>query len=195
MSNVFKSLDALFISKVRIKALKYFVLNPEVPIHLRGAVREFDEEINAVRRELSRLEEIGFLTSEPRGNKKYFALNSRHIFLDELTSIIHKSFGLGGAIVKNASKIGEVKFAVLTENYIRNLAQANKVDLIVVGEVNLDSLAAIVAEVEKNLNREVHYAVLKAAEFLLRKKRRDVFIMDFLMSNKTFLIGHSEDMN
>ena len=46
-----------------------------MPIHLRGAVREFNEEINAVRRELNRLEEAKILLTEKRGNRKYFVLN------------------------------------------------------------------------------------------------------------------------
>lgn len=104
MANLTKSLDALFISKVRIKSLKYFIFHPDVPIHLRAAVRELKEEINAVRRELNRLDEIGLLTSEVRGNRKYFSLNFKHPLLEELTGIFHKAFGLGGEIIPQSEE-------------------------------------------------------------------------------------------
>jgi DNA-binding transcriptional ArsR family regulator len=89
-----KSLELLFVSKVRIKALKYFLLNPTTQIHLRAAVRQFDEEINAVRRELMRFEKMGLLKVESKGNKKYFKLNLDHPFINELLGIVHKSSGL-----------------------------------------------------------------------------------------------------
>lgn len=194
MVNLTKSLDALFISKVRIKVLKYFIFNPDTPIHLRGGVRELKEEINAIRRELSRLEEIQFVKSENRGNRKYFTLNHEFPMLDELIAMFHKSFGLGGAIVKNSNQLGNVKFAILTEAFTKGVELNSKIDLVLVGDVNLELLATIVAEAEAKLGREVHYTVLKETEFVLRKKRRDAFVMDIMLNNKVFLLGKSQDL-
>jgi len=113
MYNLIKGLNNLFVSKVRIKAVKYFLFNPDVPIHLRGAVREFKEEINAVRREMSRLEEIGFITSESRGNRKYFLMNKDHPYMPELMGMFHKTFGIGGSILQNLEKLGNIQFVIL----------------------------------------------------------------------------------
>ena len=196
MANVIKSLDALFISKVRIKALKYFVFNQDTPIHLRGAVRKLGEEINAVRRELGRLDDIGFLTSEKRGNKKYFSLNTEHPLLDDLTSMMNKAFGLGGSLIKNANKLGEIKMAALTKAYLKNdHTRASKVDLVIVGKVEMDLLASLVEEAEKKMKREINYVVLSKSEFVLRQKRRDSFLMNFMMTEKLFLIGHIDNIS
>lgn len=195
MANAIKTLDYLFVSKVRIKCLKYFFFNPDVPIHLRAAVRELDEEINAVRRELSRLEESSILRVENRGNRKYFSLNYSHPFFDELLSIFHKSFGLGGSLVRNAKKIGEIDYAILTSSYTRGIRMGiHDVDLVVVGQVELEHLSDYIQKAEKQLGREINYTVLKRSEFELRKKRRDSFVMELLNTSKIVLIGSEEEL-
>ena len=62
-------LKKLFISKVRVSILKTYLLDLKASFHIRELVRELDEEINAVRRELINLEEAGILKSKKDGNK------------------------------------------------------------------------------------------------------------------------------
>jgi len=185
----------LFVSKVRIKALKYFLFHPDVPIHLRAATREMGEEINAVRRELTRLEKIRFLHGERRGNRKYFFLNKNFEFYSELLSMTHKTYGLGGEIIRNAQKLGDVQYAILTSSFTRGMrAGSHDIDLVVIGNVNVEALAAIVGRMEKQLGKEVNYTVLKNSEFQLRKKRRDAFIVDLIVGSKIMLLGDEEDL-
>lgn len=196
MANITKSLDSLFISKVRIKAIKYFLFNLDTPIHLRGAVRELKEEINAVRRELNRLEAIKFLLSETRGNRKYFSLNPDYPLMAELMGIFHKAFGLGGAVVSSQTKLGDVKYAILTYSFAQNMkTNTQNVDLVLIGDIDLKVLAEIVEEAEKNLGREIIYTVLKENEFNLRKKRRDAFVMELLINGKIILIGNPIELS
>jgi DNA-binding transcriptional ArsR family regulator len=195
MANAKKTLEYLFVSKVRIKSLRYFFFNPDVPIHLRAAVRELNEEINAVRRELTRLEEIKLLKSEKRGNRKYFSLNYNNPFFNEFMSIIHKTFGLGGAIITNAKKMGEIDYAILTSSFTRGIRMGvHDVDLVVIGQIDLGFLSDLVEKTEKKIGREINYTVLKRSEFELRKKRRDSFVMELVLSSKIVLIGREEDL-
>lgn len=190
-----KTLEKLFISKVRVKVLKYFLLHPASPIHLRAAVREFGEEINAVRRELERLESIKLLKTERKGNRKYFTLDQNHPYFDELMPLFHKAFGLGGEITIGNNDLGKIDFALLTNTYTKNLRQGvYAVDLLIVGDVQLEKVAAIINRYEQKENREIHYTVLKTSEFTLRKKRKDPFIMELLLQPKIMLLGKSEDL-
>lgn len=194
MANMRKSLDFLLISKVRIKSLKYFFFNPDTPIHLRGAVREFSEEINAVRRELNRLEEIKLLYTEKRGNRKYYILNKDHGFYDVLLTLMHKTFGLGGDIVKSVKKLGDIKFVLLTSSYTKGVAlEPHDVDLIVVGDVKLEFLQEIINNAEKKLGKEVNYTVLSEQDFEIRKKRRDAFVLDLVSGDHILLVGNKSD--
>ncbi|GAB4284205.1 MAG: hypothetical protein Kow0081_1280 [Candidatus Dojkabacteria bacterium] len=195
MSKQEKALDLLFVSKVRIKALAYFLLNPDRSIHLRGAVREFKEEINAVRRELLRLEEMKLISVEKQGNRKYFKLNIKHIFIDELMSIFHKSYGIGGEIIQKANKIGDLDFAILTSSYTKGIYIGDQIiDLALIGDVNLTELESIVKAYEHKSGREIHYTVLKTSEFQTRKRRRDDFIMNLVLNKSVMLVGQFEDL-
>ncbi|MFW5702525.1 MAG: hypothetical protein ACOCXP_01005 [Candidatus Dojkabacteria bacterium] len=195
MVNTKKALDNLFVSRVRIKLLHYFLVHKDIPVHLRGAVREINEEINAVRRELNRLEEIKLLKSESRGNRKYFMLNPQGPLVDELTGMIFKTFGLGGDVLRNINKLGDVSYAILTEDYISGVQSTeHNVDLIMIGEIDLDALSQVVDEAERKEKREINYTVLGSEDFELRKKRRDSFVMDILLTPKLLLVGSERDL-
>lgn len=196
MSLLPKSLEYLLISKVRIKALRYFMLNPDKQIHLRGAVREFQEEINAVRRELTRLEEAKILKSESKGNRKYFELNGNHPFTSELISIFHKAYGLGQELIKNAGKIGEIDFALLTPSYTKGIFMGMQIiDMVMVGNVDMKVIEDIVMKAQVETGREIHYMVLRPSEFLLRKRRKDQLIMDLLLQDNVVLMGNPDEIH
>ncbi|MBD3363487.1 hypothetical protein GF362_07265 [Candidatus Dojkabacteria bacterium] len=194
MVSLHKVLRYLFVSKVRIKCLKYFFLNQDVPIHLRGMARELNEEINAVRRELMRLDEIKLLKSTKRGNKKYFSLNFDFPYFEEFCSLFIKSDGLGEDIIKKHNKLGAIYFAALTSAFVSGVNINHKeIDLIIIGDIDLELLGEIVRKEEEKIGREINYTVLKLAEFNLRKKRKDPFITNLLLSTKVLLIGNREE--
>lgn len=184
------TLDLLFVSKVRVKSLSYFIMHADKEIHLRGMVRELDEEINAVRRELTRLEDAKLVIAETKGNRRYFKLNFSHPFVPELMGIFHKSFGLGGTFLENLKKIGEVEFAFLTPTYTKGIQFTSQpIDFVVVGAIDLQALGEVVKRIEYETNNEIHYMVMKSSEFILRKRRREQLIIDILMQNNVLLVG------
>ena len=195
MSNPRKYLDQLFISKVRIKAIRHFFMNPDEPIHLRAAVRELDEEINAVRRELTRMEEIKLLLAEKRGNRKYFRLNPYFLYYDELLGMVHKTFGLGGEVVAAQNKLGEVQFALLSQGFVYGeYYGTHTIDLAVVGKgIDMTVLDEIVSKEEKRTNRNIHYTVLSITDFETHKRRKDQFVLELIAQNKVMLVGRTLD--
>ncbi|HEX7542792.1 MAG TPA: hypothetical protein VF385_01785, partial [Patescibacteria group bacterium] len=65
-------------SKARRKVLELFFHRPSENFYLRRVVREIDEEVNAVKRELDILTEEKLLLRERRLNKVYFSLNKSY---------------------------------------------------------------------------------------------------------------------
>src|ERR1035437_4984630 len=104
------NLGDIITSKVRIKILELFFGNSKEIYHVRGIVRETGEEINAIRRELSKLEVDGVLRKEPRGNRIYYSVRPEYAFFGDLISIVAKTTGLGKTIIENRSKIGKISF-------------------------------------------------------------------------------------
>ena len=185
----------LLISKVRVKILELFLGSPDQVYHVRDIVRRVEEEINAVRRELARLEKTGLLASEWRANRRYYSVKKDFIFYFELLSMINKSVGLGGSILKNRAKLGKIRYAMLSGSFVRGKPYAqNEVDLFVVGTIVLPELGVIVREEEARRNREINFTPMTEEEFAFRKNRRDPFVMSILSKPRVMLIGDEEEM-
>lgn len=190
------TIEYFFVSKVRIKLLQLFFFNPEDDHHVRGVVREVDEEINAVRRELVRMEKAKMLASERKGNRLYFKLRPDFIFFNEFLSLVHKEFGLGRAIIKSKSKIGDITYAILTRDFTHNMRNPHsEVDLVVVGNtIDLNELNSVIRQEQAFVGREINYTVLKLDEFNLRKKRNDSFVTSLLKGSKIVLLGNEDEL-
>ncbi|MDP2632746.1 MAG: winged helix-turn-helix domain-containing protein [Candidatus Curtissbacteria bacterium] len=185
----------ILISKVRVKILELFLSNPDQVYHVRDIVRRVEEEINAVRRELARLEKTGLLSSQWRANRRYYSAKKDHLFYFELLSIINKTVGLGGNIIKNKVKIGKVKYAMLSGSFVRGKPYTTTdVDLFVVGAILLSELGAIVRDEETRRSREINFTPMTEEEFAFRKSRRDPFVMGVLSKPRVMLIGDEDEM-
>ncbi|MFH1840928.1 MAG: winged helix-turn-helix domain-containing protein [Candidatus Shapirobacteria bacterium] len=188
-------LEDIVISRVRIKLLQAFLEAPTEIFYVRQLVRWVKEEINAVRRELERLEKAGMIAKEKRGNRVYYGFNKNYPLFSDLLSIVHKSVGLGGEIYKLRNKIGKVKFALLSGRFVRRLAvKSDSVDLLLVGEVDLSQLAKLVKRAEEQIGREINYSVMSRDEFEFRKKRHDPFLTGILGGSRVIVIGDEEEM-
>lgn len=189
-------LEDLIISRVRVKMLTLFLTNPGSIFHVRDIVRKVDEEINAVRRELAHLEKAGLLQKEQRANRLLYGFRRDYPLFHELTTIIGKTTGLGWDIIKQKSKLGKIKFAMLSGRYVRGLPKkaASDVDLLVVGSVVLPELAQLVKSEETKRTVELNYTVMTEEEFAFRKRRRDPFVLSILGGSRVVLIGDEEDM-
>jgi hypothetical protein len=191
MSNV---IDSYFTSKVRIKILKHFFLNPKGAFHIREMVRITKEEVNAVRRELMRMELSGLLFSQKNGNRLNYHLNPDFLLYSEFRSIIHKEFGLGHEIIKHKKQLGKVITAVLSNTFI-NLepSTASDLDLLIVGDPDTTVLEAIIENAQDQLDREIFFTVMSEKEFENAKRRRDPFVYSLMVLPKVTLIGSDMD--
>lgn len=190
------SLSDIITSKVRVKILDLFLSNLEEMYHVRGIVRETKEEINAVRRELDRLETAGILKKEPRGNRVYYWARSDYEFFGDFLSITSKTTGLGATIIQNKSKIGKVSFVMFSGRFVRRKARKrdDQVDILVVGEIVMPELASLIRVEESKRAIEINYTVMSREEFDFRKKRRDPFLLGILAASRTMIIGDEEDL-
>jgi len=185
----------LITSKSRVKLLNVFLANPNDMFHVRELVRRTKDEINAVRRELSFLEQKGILSREPRANRVYYSLSKSYPFYFDLLRIGSKNIGLGGKILENKVKLGKIKYAMFSGRFLRGIKeQSDEVDLLIVGTVVLPELALLVREEEKRLTTEINYTVMTDEEFDFRKKKRDPFITAILSGSRVMLIGDEESM-
>ena len=190
------NLEDIITSKVRVKILDLFFSNLTEMYHVRGVVREIEEEINAVRRELERLENAGILKKEPRGNRIYYFVRHDYSGFGDLLSIVAKSTGMGKQICESRNKLGKVSFVMFSGKFVlgKLSKKDDNVDVLVIGEVVLPELAMIIRTFESKLGREINYTVMTKEELDYRKKRRDPFLQGIFLGSRVMIIGDEEEL-
>ena len=181
-------------SRVRIKIIELFFENPQDMYHVRGVVRETKEEINAVRRELNRLEEAGIIKKEKRGNRVYYWAREDYPMHGDLLSIVCKTTGLGAAIIANKQKLGKMNYVMFSGKFARRKPRKkdDDVDILVVGDINLPELANLVRAEESRRNHEINYTAMSRDELEFRKKRRDPFLQGIMLQSRVMIIGDED---
>lgn len=183
-------------SKVRIKILELFYCDISEMYHVRGIVREIKEEINAVRRELSRLEAAGMVKKEPRGNRVYYWVRTDYVMFGDLLSMVSKSTGLGAQIIENRVKLGKPSFVMFSGRFARNKERKkdDEIDVLIVGDIQLPELSILIRVEESKRGHEINYTVMSRDEFEFRKKRRDPFLLGILAGSRVMIIGDEENL-
>ena len=188
-------LEELFVSRVRVKILQLFLSSQENLFHVREIVRRVGEEINAVSRELARMEKFGMVSSEWRANRRLYSFRKDYVFYQQLLGLVAKTTGLGGNIIKNRSRLGKIKFAFLSTKFLQGkLGESEDVDLLVVGQIVAPELQVLVADEQAKRELEINYSFMDLDEFNFRVRRRDPFILRVLIQPKIMLIGDEVEL-
>lgn len=183
----------LLISKVRVRIIKLFLTNPDAQLHVREIARRVGAEINAVRRELSRLRRINFLKRTPRGNRVFYSIRPDFVFLDELLGMVAKETGIGRAILERREELGKINFALLSKPFVKGrVSKPSEVDLLIVGKISLPLMTKLIENEQQRLGHEVNFTILTPEEFDFRKRRKDPFIIDVLSQPRVVLLGNEE---
>lgn len=194
--------EQLFGSKTRVKLLSLFFNNPGRPFYVREITRKIDEQINSVRRELANLLSIGLVSSDGSNNRLYYEVNPKYEYYEQLRSIfttmpmkssdpVVKETREEDKIIKRLRSTGMVAFAFLTGTFTHD--SSTNVDIFVVGDVNKARLAKVVADMEKEMGRELNYSVLTQDEYQYRLSLNDRFITNVLEAKKVVIIDGQEE--
>lgn len=190
------NLNDIITSKVRIKVLELFYSNPTEMYHVRGIVREIGEEINAVRRELTKLEEAGLVKKEARGNRVYYFPREDYDMYGDMVSLVSKTKGLGATLIANKSKIGKPLYIMFSGRFVRHKKRRkdDDVDILIVGDITLPELATLIRAEESRRKTEINYTVMTRDELIFRKQRRDPFLQGILAMSRVMIIGDEDDL-
>jgi hypothetical protein len=83
-------LEYLITSVLRREVLAYLLNNPDEELHLREFSRRIKKPAPVVKKELDKLDQIGFILTWTAKNQRRFKLNKTFLFLPELTAIFDK---------------------------------------------------------------------------------------------------------
>jgi len=189
-------LKDLFISKTRVKLLETFLSDPSQMYHVRDLVRRTGDEINAVRRELARMETVGMVKKEPRANRLYYWFRHDYIYYRDLLSLVAKTTGIGAAIIKNRHKLGSVSLCVLSSRFVRHIPRKDpdEVDFLIVGDIVMSELSSLIKVEETRRGQAINYTPMTDEELKFRRSRHDPFLQDVLSHGRFMIAGDEEDL-
>lgn len=181
-------LEPLFSSKVRLKLLSLFLLNPDKAYYVRELTRRLDERINSVRRELDNLSRMGLLVSRTENRRKYYMVQKNFELYEELRALMLKA---GVTPQEKATRqlrsIRGVKLAILSGIFTQQTAP--KTDLLIIGNPPKPKLIAAVSELEKSVGKQVRYAVIEKDEYDYRIDMRDQFLHDIFSNDNIKIVN------
>ncbi len=157
-------LETLISSKTRIKLLLKFFLNSSTTAYLRSLESEFGESSNAIRMELSKMEEAGMLKSFMNGNKKMYQANEQYPLFREIHNILLKTIGIDQIIDKVINRLGAVRQVFLVGEFAKGL-DSPIIDLLIIGEVDKQYLLELAEKAEELISRKIRYLVYGTEEF------------------------------
>jgi len=188
-------LASIIPSKTRRKILELFYTRTGELYYLRNIVREINEEVNAVKRELDILEGVKILHREKRLNKVFYSLNKHNLLYEEFLRIFAKLSVFPSAVHDSASRLGKIKFATLSLKFTKQIPiKKDEVYFLLVGTIIIPEIELFISEWEKRLGREINYTVMTEDEFVFRKRNSDPFIWRFLRTPKIMIFGSEEEL-
>lgn len=184
----FAGLEQLFGSKTRFGLLKLFCQNKDRKFFMRELARLADNQLNAVRREISNLEGIGIIQEmdSDDSKKKFYQLNTNFVLIDEISSLIAKSELLAEKnLVGRITGMGNIDLCILTGALLGVQAPC---DILVVGRINKDAMGNIIRKFEAEMRKTITYTILAPEEYKQRKALTDKFLFGILESKKIVAI-------
>ena len=202
--------EQLFGSKTRARLIKLFLDNPEKAFYVRQLTRITGAMINSIRRELQILEELGIIyierdlieenkkthnLPESLNTKKFFKLNKKNIFHNELQTIFKKNELVSEKkLTERLSDMDGMFLVVLGGKFIRE--ENAKTDLLLVSVAGRNKNSDIIKELQSQIKKEINYTILKPDEYYLRKDINDKFLHEIINnSRKIILLDKLKEIN
>lgn len=125
---------------------------------------EFGESTNAIRHELNNLSKASFLIAEEHGRTIRYRANTEHSLYPELKNLVHKYLGLDKIVDHILSRLGKLYYAFIVGDYARG-KDSGLIEMVLVGDIDLDYLKKCVKKVEKLINRKISTKVIELNAF------------------------------
>lgn len=189
-------LGKLFGAESKVKIMRLFLFNPEIPFTNEDVAERTKSSLSAVRHELITLRKIKLIKGKSfskrilkkNGKQSSFSkkrvwgwvLNSSFQYLSELQQLlIDASLLKGPELVRKLNPAGKLKLVITAGIFIQNLD--SRVDVLVVGDHMKRSTAERALDsIQAEIGKELRYVILETSEFNYRLGMYDKLIRDIL---------------
>ncbi len=150
----------------RSRLLAILYASPETTFFARQLARLIASSAGTVQRELTTLTATGLILRTEHENQVLYRANRSHPAFADLRSLLAKTTGvfhLLGGVLKRLSK--KIEFALVYGSFARGEETVESdIDLLLVGEVELDNLLERMAPLESELKRPINVTIYARKE-------------------------------
>ena len=180
-------LNALFGSETRAKILNLLLLDPEKKYQLRQIAKELGVTAPALRKEMVSLREFGLAKEDG----EFWSADKDFIIFPELRALVAKAQVLSSQrFLDGLKKISEPIFLAMTGIFTGD--PLVKTDILLVGPVKKRPMLKLVADLEKDLGREINFTIMDETEFYYRQEVMDIFLYNILAGKTIVLVDNRE---
>ena len=181
-------------SDVRRSILRIFFARLGVQRHARQLARELGRSATIVAEELDRLERSGILASEWIGRTRRYRVDEASPIASEIRSLVQKTIGVEARLREALAGVPGVEEAFLFGSYARGEERATSdLDLFVVGQADQELLSEQLADVERDLGRDVNVVTYTRPELDRLREHADPFVLAVLSGPRVPLIHPATD--
>ncbi len=186
-------LEILGKSKIRKKIILLFVYNQGKEFYLSEIARRVKTSAGTAQRELNKLLAQDFIIFRKRGNLNIYRLNESFALLNEIESIVRKTFGIEVELGNELRTLKGVKFAFLFGSYAKGGFKSDSdIDLFIIGAPKEDDVFKAIRKVEDLAGREINYHLADEEEFA-DKSRENPFYREIL-DKPLMLVGKEDEL-
>ena len=181
----------IFRSELQARALGLVLLSPKA----KWSAPELEERLGAAQQtlnsELRRLAAAGLLEVETVGRTKLYSAAVDSPLYEPLRQLLESTVGAEQLLAERLGELDGVDGAFLFGSWARGTPSrsTSDVDLLVVGDVDYDSLTDAIRDAEQLLGREVHLIVYTREELQEKQARGSGFVRAMLSGNLKPLVG------
>ena len=180
----------------RTAILAVLLLRPDEQQHVRELARPSGVSPGTLHRELTAIASPGVLRRNAVGRQVFFAANRECPVFEEPAGLVRKTAGLvdvvRNALLPHASRIGVASIygsvAAGTE------PSRSNVDVLILGDLPFAEAVKALAPAQALLRREVIATVMKAAEFLRKRRAKDGFVSAIWRAPRPWVIGSDHEL-
>ena len=185
-------LGRLFGSMIRVKLMKYFLLNQENPLSIDDLADRLRVKPKVIKPELIELAKVGMIKSKSvikvtlRGKKTVkkklqgYVANKEFSMSEPLRNLLIDAAGMHiPDLLPRFAKIGKVGLFIVSGIFLHD--NDRTMDMMIVGDrLNRKLIEKRIKELEAEIGKELRYAIFENEEFLYRLNMYDKLLRDVL---------------
>jgi predicted nucleotidyltransferase len=196
MSTTHDSLSNVLFGQIRGGVLALLYGRADESFYVRQIARHLEASVGAVQRELEKLAQIRLITRRSSGNQVFYQVNEQSPVFSDMRSLVNKTVGVFNVVRAALEPLVEriiVAFVYGSVAREEETAQSD-IDLIIVGEVELDEVLSRLSGVDRTLGRPANPTVYSAKEFKQKITSGNHFLNAVMKGKKVFLMGSEHEL-